>query len=430
MNVDEIIELAVVAARATRKYTARAVRSCHFVPTGLPKGAMSCDKYWRIYYDPSQVASMIPLEAATLVLHECDHILLRHFERAVRAGAVGTEEMNIAADCEINDDLRAEGHPFPYRMYFPEDIGAQEGLLLEEYLAILRMRERDRRPGQRPNGSGPNGDEEGRQDSDGHQGEHGGGRATAQDDSDGNSAPGEDDQVVSGGSGSDGMPRPWELGEPSPEHPGVTEEKGERIRLAVAKDIKAHGRGVSQHWGTWADATMTKSKIPWGQRISSAVRKACISAGAGRDDYSYSRRNRHQPWRQYIVPGMVRHIPNIAIVRDTSGSMSGETGILRGETEAICRHIGEAHLIDCDSAIRSQGRSSTGRGDLHGGGGTDMRVGIEAALKMTPAPDLIVVVTDGETPWPIKKPKKPVIIASTGDGGPKWAINIHVDINR
>ena len=59
-----------------------------------------------------------------------------------------------------------------------------------------------------------------------------------------------------------------------------------------------------------------------------------------------------------------------------------------------------------------------------------MRVGIEAALKMTPAPDLIVVVTDGETPWPIKKPKKPVIIASTGDGGPKWAINIHVDINR
>jgi predicted metal-dependent peptidase len=42
---------------------------------------------------------------------------------------------------------------------------------------------------------------------------------------------------------------------------------------------------------------------------------------------------------------------------------------------------------------------------LIGGGGTDMGEGITAALQIKPSPHIIVVLTDGFTPWPISKPR-------------------------
>jgi hypothetical protein len=43
---------------------------------------------------------------------------------------------------------------------------------------------------------------------------------------------------------------------------------------------------------------------------------------------------------------------------------------------------------------------------MQGGGGTDMVAGIHAALDYTPAPDAIIVLTDGYTPFP-KQPPHP-----------------------
>ncbi|NUT45921.1 MAG: hypothetical protein HOV94_01190, partial [Saccharothrix sp.] len=41
---------------------------------------------------------------------------------------------------------------------------------------------------------------------------------------------------------------------------------------------------------------------------------------------------------------------------------------------------------------------------LVGGGGTDLRSGFTQALRANPRPDVIVTLTDGQTPWPDTRP--------------------------
>lgn len=39
-----------------------------------------------------------------------------------------------------------------------------------------------------------------------------------------------------------------------------------------------------------------------------------------------------------------------------------------------------------------------------GGGGTDMRVGLQVAAQARPRFDLVITMTDGDTPWPESPP--------------------------
>ena len=77
---------------------------------------------------------------------------------------------------------------------------------------------------------------------------------------------------------------------------------------------------------------------------------------------------------------------------------------------------------------------SAGLTRVRGRGGTDTRVGIDAALERKPRPDAIVVFTDGETPWPDAKPTVPAIVcvvggpaAETAERVPDWAVTVIVD---
>ncbi|MEN3002691.1 MAG: VWA-like domain-containing protein, partial [Armatimonadota bacterium] len=46
------------------------------------------------------------------------------------------------------------------------------------------------------------------------------------------------------------------------------------------------------------------------------------------------------------------------------------------------------------------------RRKLRGGGGTNMPAGIEAAKRLEPPPDAILVLTDGYTPFPPAPPRR------------------------
>jgi len=87
--------------------------------------------------------------------------------------------------------------------------------------------------------------------------------------------------------------------------------------------------------------------------------------------------------------------------------------------------------LSCDAAVHStQQIFSAEQVRLLGGGGTDMGVGISHALQLRPKPEVIVVLTDGYTPWPSERPPAQVIVALLEDGPdpPDWARVVRVDM--
>ncbi|WP_324199130.1 VWA-like domain-containing protein [Nocardia amamiensis] len=59
----------------------------------------------------------------------------------------------------------------------------------------------------------------------------------------------------------------------------------------------------------------------------------------------------------------------------------------------------------CDAAARIvHPLCRAGRIPLVGGGGTDLRTDIAKALRAQHRPDVLVILTDGQTPWPTRRP--------------------------
>jgi predicted metal-dependent peptidase len=88
-------------------------------------------------------------------------------------------------------------------------------------------------------------------------------------------------------------------------------------------------------------------------------------------------------------------------------------------------------VLACDTAAGPAQRISSARQvELVGGGGTDMGSGIAAAARLRPRPAVIVVLTDGYTPWPDDPPRgSRVVIGLLGDDAPDapgWARAIRV----
>jgi hypothetical protein len=110
--------------------------------------------------------------------------------------------------------------------------------------------------------------------------------------------------------------------------------------------------------------------------------------------------------RQIVLPTLHRPIPEVAIVCDTSGSMH-ERLLARAlaEIEAVLTRAGlrqaQVRVLAVDTAVHAVRRVSRAtQVQLAGGGGTDMGRGIYDAAELKPRPSVVIVLTDGFTPWP------------------------------
>jgi predicted metal-dependent peptidase len=206
----------------------------------------------------------------------------------------------------------------------------------------------------------------------------------------------------------------------------------------VAQDVIAHAKQAGNVPGgllRWAQEILNP-KVNWRNVLAAELRRA-VAEVSGAVDYSYRRPSRRAAVAGNVVlPALRRPVPDVAVVCDTSGSMTEDLlAAALAEVEGLLRALGMARqvrVLACDYAAGPARRVSSARQvQLVGGGGTDMGAGIAAAVALRPRPAITVVLTDGYTPWPAAAPKGTrVVIGLLGAGAPDapaWARAVRVD---
>lgn len=416
-------------------YIAEAAYGHVYVPTAglraqLGSSWIGVDEHGRIYYDDVEIMSREPFEIAVTFMHETWHTLRQHAQRArtfwaalasdaslaqVVAGmddGARHKVWNLAGDAEINCPLQVqfgdtpEGAALFAKWITPSALRAKFGIATPdgapaEVFARAILEKQDPLDGLDPD--------------------------------------------CGGGSGADGTPQPWEAGEGEGDKPAGKDETAlEVMRHETAKSINeaAAAGKIPGDVARWAEVKLAPPKICWERELRTKVRRALIFI-AGHDDFTYARPS-NQRQAGIILPGTQSPELNVDVVLDDSGSMgNGEGSLLNravAEIDGVCKAATRVRFTACDSSVNShkrttfEGRATAVFDRFTGGGGTDMRVGIAAALANKPKANVIVVLTDGETPWPDKQPKGCAVVVGlvgnvdefTRGRVPKWASVVEI----
>ena len=356
---------------ANRPYYSKAVFSCPVIPAAPPT-RISIDERWSIYANSVFLESVTVKRAAVELIHVLNHALRDHAQRArnKNVDAVTAQIWNVAADCEINDDLFEDDLHEPDVVehdvidhddwLFPENFGMDELMPAEYYYRHLL-----------------------------------------------------DNSVtvethIECGSGCHSHHRGHEL---DPDVETLSDFDRRLLKRVVAAAVgehrKTHGtESVPEGLARWAEQTL-RPKVNWRQQLATALRSS-VHHKTGTADYTWQRPSRRQQPQDIVLrPAMTRPVPSIAVVVDTSGSM-GQHDLDRALTEinAIIATVvpgDHVRVLSVDTDVHSdQQIHNSNQIRLEGAGGTNMTTGIHAAAETKP--DAIVVITDGWTPWPLTNP--------------------------
>lgn len=406
---------------------------------------MGVDKHWRLYLNPEFVKEKTPAELALLITgHELQHVLGDHPNRLTQyrgqmlsIGGQPISLANVAHDLAINSNLQGfidaaaayrNAHhknsaipmALPKEALYPDKFTDKNGKpfprgqVSEVYAALLTQLPKVTVSTPDGKGKGDGGD-------------------------DGLQLPGDEKQPSpdkNAGCGKCGSiagdgPAPWE--DPSGVDPrdrdsGVTEIERELIARQVAKaaqEQESRTRGtVPLGIQRWAEVVLTPPKVDWRKQLRRAV-KSGLNWVSGLYDYTYTKPNRRSG--DVILPGFHRPTPRFVVVQDTSGSMGKKDYEASfSEIAAVIRASGHRRvpMLACDAAVSEiQYVSSISEFKMIGGGGTDMGVGIRAAVENHNM-KLVICCTDGETPWVDRIEGVRVIVCLTRpharDSVPSW----------
>ena len=371
-----------------------------------------------------------------MLYHELGHWMRKHWERlgafpdVAVAGIAADLELQCDLEEEVNRDRNLEwppqGYIAPGKPPF-EDL--PRGKLAEEYYRILEQKQK-----QRSQGQGQGGDQQGQQQQQQRQRSQGQGQGQPQQ---GGQGPG---PMPSQGSVSDGRWKDWE----ERDHPeGITEAQGRLIARKLAQDIQEaaerdksrRGIGSVPAWmKRWAEMQLS-SKVPWHRVLDRWIRQA-IGHVLGYSDYDFRVPNRRAALSGLILPGLIKPVPRIAVVLDTSGSMSKvQIGLALAEIGGVLKAMGMMEgvwvLATDAEAHTCQRVFNPRRVELVGGGGTVLESGIARAMKLRPRPEIVIIISDCFNYWEDAKPARAsIVVVRVGDGkAPAWADKV-IDVDE
>jgi predicted metal-dependent peptidase len=385
------------------------------------------------YYSAAFVSGLPTDELAGALVHELLHFIrqdVKRFEALCKADPSQHHNANLASDMANNDDLVAGGWKLPGRpltkaeyaaqaqveniFWLPSSIGMPEGQPAQVYLEELRKKQSQKKQGNKgqgqPGKGGPGNGQCGSCAGNAHDIEKKLGLDKPQ--------PGDGDGAGQGqpGKGS---------GEAAQGDPlGVGEAEAERIRAQVAREVASHvaqkGRGsVPGGLARWAEEKIKPPKVRWQDKLQRLVRRTLMRA-SGATDMGFSKPSRRQAGLGYgpgrpLMPSFHGHKPNVAVVVDTSGSMSGaQLAQALGEVDGILRAVGgDVTFCAIDAGtdgllkVRSAKEAAS---KLKGGGGTDMKPALKLLMESRTPPSVIIVLTDGMIGDPGPEPKGAKVI--------------------
>lgn len=368
---------------------------------------MGVDKYWRCYYNPATVSSWSNGNICAVLIHEVCHLVRRHAKRALPPH----ELWNIATDMEINDSLifidKNTDVKLPDFLYLPSTYGLKDDEAAEDYYDYLIKNEvsyeskPQKKVGQKGSGKKQN-----------NPNSKGGGNGSEDENSDG---------VPYGGSCSDGERREWE-GEGT-DNDAKSEDEGDFIiRKTASNIINSPPGNTPVSMKLWAQKVL-EPKYDWRSKLRN-LSNAVLNPIRGQLRTSFKFPSRRSG--EFIWPGKYNPNPKVLVIVDTSGSMGGLLESCMAEVKGILRSIPSRNITfvsgDTTTSTKKKIRN-VNQATLGGGGGTDMGAIIQENWEGN---DLVIVITDGYTPWCEPIPKKVIACVLTDELVPSWIDEVRI----
>lgn len=323
-------------------------------------GTMAVTKNWVLLYDSQFVDRWSVDELASVVQHEALHLLLDHHTRgqALKDDKQQWQYWNMACDFAVNSVLQQEDAPLPDGGLFPSQYGFPPSLSADEYYRLLMQAKPD------PQQTGQ--------------------EKIDNKDSDASGPPRETQDAVR----------------------KETEAKAQSSDSVAARAITVHSSG-----GRHNVVNMLRRYM----------NRATRSASAGIKRRTYATPSRRRESRDVIIPGNRVVGIDCCIGVDTSGSMAKYLPLAFGVIDEAMRGVmlnNGLRVVSGDDELRTDQRvKRMSDVQLGGGGWTDMST-VVGAVGAKSKPDVMLLVTDGETPWPDRVQFPLVVLLTPGGSEP------------